>query len=96
MTELAATADVARLAAKAACAIVLEPGAAVSLGRLSLPESGDLLIVVGPEGGITAEESAAFQAAGATGCRLGPTVLRTSTAGTVAAAIVMTRSGRWS
>jgi 16S rRNA (uracil1498-N3)-methyltransferase len=96
VTGLAATADVARLAGQAACAIVLEPGAAVSLGRLSLPPSGDLLIVVGPEGGITAEESAAFQAAGATGCRLGPTVLRTSTAGTVAAAIVMTRSGRWS
>ena len=52
--------------------------------------------MVGPEGGITAEENAAFQAAGATGCRLGPTVLRTSTAGTVAAAILMTRSGRWS
>jgi 16S rRNA (uracil1498-N3)-methyltransferase len=96
VTELAATADVARLAAKAACAIVLEPGAAVSLGRLSLPGSGDLLVVVGPEGGITAEELGAFQAAGAAGCRLGPTVLRTSTAGTVAAAILMTRSGRWS
>jgi 16S rRNA (uracil1498-N3)-methyltransferase len=96
VTELAATADVARLAKEAACAIVLEPGAAVSLGHLSLPESGDLLIVVGPEGGVTDEESAAFQAAGATGCRLGPTVLRTSTAGTVAAAIVLTRSGRWS
>jgi 16S rRNA (uracil1498-N3)-methyltransferase len=96
VTGLAATADVARLAAAAACAIILEPGAAVSLGRLSLPESGDLLIVVGPEGGITDGESAAFQAAGAAGCRLGPTVLRTSTAGTVAAAIVLTRSGRWS
>ncbi len=96
VTDLAATADVSRLAAEAACAIVLEPGAAVSLGRLGLPDAGDLLIVVGPEGGITAEESAAFRTAGATGCRLGPTVLRTSTAGTVAAAIVLTRSGRWS
>jgi 16S rRNA (uracil1498-N3)-methyltransferase len=93
---LAATADVVRLITEAACAIVLEPGAATSLGRISLPGSGDLLVVVGPEGGITAEESAAFQAAGATGCRLGPTVLRTSTAGTVAAAILLTRSGRWS
>jgi 16S rRNA (uracil1498-N3)-methyltransferase len=96
VTGLAATTEVARLAKEAACAIILEPGAAVSLGRLSLPGSGDLLIVVGPEGGVTDEESAAFQAAGATGCRLGPTVLRTSTAGTVAAAIVLTRSGRWS
>jgi len=52
--------------------------------------------VVGPEGGITGEEGTAFEAAGATACRLGPTVLRTSTAGTVAAAILLTRSGRWS
>jgi 16S rRNA (uracil1498-N3)-methyltransferase len=87
---------VVRLVAGAACAIVLDPGADASLGRLSLPPSGDLLVVVGPEGGITPEENAAFLAAGATGGRLGPTVLRTSTAGTVAAAVLLTRSGRWS
>jgi len=91
----ATTADVTRRIAGAARAIVLEPGAAVSLGRLGLPDSGDLLVVVGPEGGITAEESAAFLAAGATAVRLGPTVLRTSTAGPVAAAVLLTRSGRW-
>jgi 16S rRNA (uracil1498-N3)-methyltransferase len=76
---------------------VLEPAAAASLGRrLSLPESGDLLVVVGPEGGITGQEGDAFRAAGAIACRLGPTVLRTSTAGAVAAAILLTESGRWS
>jgi 16S rRNA (uracil1498-N3)-methyltransferase len=96
VTAVASAGQVARLIGKAACAIVLEPGAAASLGRLSLPESGDLLVVVGPEGGITGKESAAFGAAGAIACRLGPTVLRTSTAGTVAAAILLTRSGRWS
>jgi 16S rRNA (uracil1498-N3)-methyltransferase len=96
VTAVASAAHVAQLASQAACAIVLEPGAPASLGRLSLPETGDLLVVVGPEGGITDEESAAFRAAGAVACRLGPTVLRTSTAGTVAAAILLTRSGRWS
>jgi len=96
VTDVATATQAAQLIAKAARAIVLEPGAADSLGRLSLPGSGDLLVVVGPEGGITDEESAAFRAAGATACRLGPTVLRTSTAGTVAAAILLTRSGRWS
>jgi 16S rRNA (uracil1498-N3)-methyltransferase len=96
VTDVATAGQAAQLIAKASCAIVLEPGAADSLSRLSLPESGDLLVVVGPEGGITDEESAAFRAAGATACRLGPTVLRTSTAGTVAAAILLTRSGRWS
>jgi 16S rRNA (uracil1498-N3)-methyltransferase len=96
VTGVASAAQVALLAGQAACAIVLDPGAAASLGRLGLPETGDLLVVVGPEGGITDEEAAAFRAAGATACRLGPTVLRTSTAGTVAAAILLTRSGRWS
>ena len=96
VTEVASAGQVVRLIAKAACAIVLEPGAASSLGRLSLPASGDLLVVVGPEGGITDSESAAFHAAGAAACRLGPTVLRTSTAGTVAAAVLLSRSGRWS
>jgi 16S rRNA (uracil1498-N3)-methyltransferase len=96
VTDVASTARVAELIGKAACAIVLEPAAAASLGRLSLPESGDLLVVVGPEGGITSEEGGAFRAAGAIACRLGPTVLRTSTAGTVAAAILLTSSGRWS
>src|ERR1700744_1880691 len=80
VTPLASAGQVAELIGKAACAMVLEPGAATSLGRLSLPESGDLLVVVGPEGGITGEEGTAFGAAGATACRLGPTVLRTSTA----------------
>lgn len=92
----ASVGQVAQLIAKAACAIVLEPSATSGLGRLSLPESGDLLVVVGPEGGITDSESAAFRAAGAVACRLGPTVLRTSTAGTVAAAVLLSRSGRWS
>ena len=95
VTGVASAGQVSKLIAKAARAIVLEPGAADSLGRLGLAASGDLLVVVGPEGGITDEESAAFRAAGATACRLGPTVLRTSTAGTVAAAILLTRSGRW-
>ena len=96
VTGVASAVQAAQLVGQTACAIVLEPGAAVSLGRLSLPEAGELLVVVGPEGGITVEEAAAFRAAGATACRLGPTVLRTSTAGTVAAAILLTRSGRWS
>jgi len=96
VTDVASAGRVAQLIGKAACAIVLEPAAAASLGRLSLPESGDLLVVVGPEGGITGQEGEAFRAAGAIACRLGPTVLRTSTAGAVAAAILLTRSGRWS
>jgi 16S rRNA (uracil1498-N3)-methyltransferase len=95
VTGTASVRQVCQAIMKAACAIVLEPGAA-SLGRLNLPDSGDLLVVVGPEGGITEQESMAFRQAGATACSLGPTVLRTSTAGTVAAAVLLSRSARWS
>jgi 16S rRNA (uracil1498-N3)-methyltransferase len=95
VSEAVSAPDVAQAITKAAWAIVLEPEAAESLGGLEPPESGDLLVVVGPEGGITDDESAAFRAAGATARRLGPTVLRTSTAGAVAVAVLLSRSGRW-
>ncbi len=95
VTEPASAAGVAAVIAKAACAVVLEPDAADGLGDLRPPDSGDLVLVVGPEGGITEAENAAFLAAGAHARRLGPTVLRTSTAGPVAAAILLSRSRRW-
>ncbi len=95
VTEPARTGQVAAMIAAASCAIVLDPEAAGHLGCLEPPESGGVLVVVGPEGGITDEESKAFLAAGATCFALGPTVLRTSTAGMIAAAVVLSRSGRW-
>ena len=67
----------------------------VRLSGISVPMLGDLLLVVGPEGGVSSEELEAFASAGAQVVRLGPTVLRTSTAGTVAAGIVMSRTTRW-
>jgi 16S rRNA (uracil1498-N3)-methyltransferase len=54
----------------------------------------DLVLVVGPEGGFTDEEAARFSDAGAKSARLGPTVLRTSTAGVVAATMILSK--RWS
>jgi 16S rRNA (uracil1498-N3)-methyltransferase len=79
----------------AACAIVLEAGAPDRLSRLSLPADGEIVLVVGPEGGISPSERSALGVAGAVGARLGPTVLRTSTAGATAAAVLLSRSGRW-
>jgi 16S rRNA (uracil1498-N3)-methyltransferase len=96
VTEAASAQQVGQAISKAACAVVLDPDAPAGLGALTWPEAGDLLVVVGPEGGITEAEADGFRAAGATAARLGPTVLRTSTAGTVAAAILLSRSGRWS
>jgi 16S rRNA (uracil1498-N3)-methyltransferase len=77
-------------------AVVLHEEAERPLAGLAGPAHADIVLVVGPEGGITPDEVAAFEAVGAAVRRLGPTVLRTSTAGTVAASIVMASSGRWS
>ncbi len=60
-----------------------------------LPVSGDIVLIVGPEGGISPGELTAFTDAGAMPARLGESVLRTSTAGAVAAAVLMTATGRW-
>jgi 16S rRNA (uracil1498-N3)-methyltransferase len=76
-------------------AVVLHEVSDQPLRSLAIPADGEIVLVVGPEGGIADDEVAAFEAAGAVVRRLGPTVLRTSTAGTVAAAIVMANSGRW-
>ncbi|MFF5569092.1 16S rRNA (uracil(1498)-N(3))-methyltransferase [Streptomyces sp. NPDC012623] len=66
------------------------------LAVAELPTEGSIVLVVGPEGGVSPEELAAFAEAGARSYYLGSTVLRTSTAGTVATAVVMARTGRWS
>jgi 16S rRNA (uracil1498-N3)-methyltransferase len=79
----------------AAAAFVLHEEATTALSTAPLPARGDVLLVVGPEGGITPEEVAAFADVGATPVRLGPTVLRTSTAGVVALSVLSARLGRW-
>jgi len=79
----------------AALAIVLDPDAATGVASLALPTSGEIVLVVGPEGGITPAESDALCDAGAISAALGPTVLRGSTAGVVAASVVLSRTGRW-
>ncbi|WP_182111491.1 MULTISPECIES: 16S rRNA (uracil(1498)-N(3))-methyltransferase [unclassified Actinotalea] len=101
--------DTAGLAARAAAvvaaggvALVLHEEASVPLTEVPLPDGGpggaagaEVLVVVGPEGGISAEEVERLEAAGATAVRLGPHVLRTSTAGPVALALLAARTGRW-
>ena len=88
------TGVVARLAAPSALGIVLHESADLPLSQLAVPRDGEVVLVVGPEGGITDDELAVFEAAGASAYRLGPTVLRTSTAGTVGAAVLLARTGR--
>jgi 16S rRNA (uracil1498-N3)-methyltransferase len=74
---------------------VLHEEATEPLSSVVLPAGGDIVLVVGPEGGISDEELATFTAAGATPVRLGGNVLRTSTAGLAAACLLSTRLARW-
>lgn len=91
----AQTADLLARVRDASLALLLDPAAADSLAALPLPRSGDIVLIVGPEGGITERESAELIAAGAIPARLGPSVLRGSTAGAVAGALVLSGCGRW-
>ncbi|MBC9726799.1 16S rRNA (uracil(1498)-N(3))-methyltransferase [Streptomyces sp. TRM68367] len=96
VTDIATTKRVASLLAEADFAAVLHETGDAPLAAAELPERGEIVLVVGPEGGIAPEELSLFEAAGARPYRLGPTVLRTSTAGTAAAALLLGRTGRWS
>jgi 16S rRNA (uracil1498-N3)-methyltransferase len=89
------TTELATLVADGAGALVLESSATTPLTEANLPGQGDLLLVVGPEGGITDEEIATLTDAGAQTVRLGPTVLRTSTAAAVALGALGALTGRW-
>jgi 16S rRNA (uracil1498-N3)-methyltransferase len=75
--------------------LLLDPSAGQSLTDVALPPAGDVLLIVGPEGGVSPAEAEVLTGAGAVPARLGPTVLRGSTAGAVAGALVLSRRGRW-
>lgn len=96
VAPLATTAAIAGLAASATV-LVLDPLAEHPLTALDAAALGDreVVLVVGPEGGIAPEELAAFAGAGARRVRLGSTVLRTSTAGPAAIAVLSGMLGRW-
>lgn len=72
--------------------LVLHEEATEPLSAVALPSTGDITLVVGPEGGVAPEELAAI---GGTAVRLGREVLRTSTAGAAAVAALSVRLGRW-
>ena len=80
--------------AKVTRMLLLEPTAELALGALE-PDDRDVVLVVGPEGGIAPSELTRLEAAGATPLRLGDTILRTSTAGPAAVAVLNARLGRW-
>jgi len=86
---------VQRVRSDGVTAVVLHESAAAKLMELPVAQLDSLLLVVGPEGGIADDEIAALSDAGATAVRLGPTVLRTSTAGAVALGALGALTSRW-
>lgn len=97
VAEPADRAAVAALLAGADLGVVLHEDGAARLAALDLPsgEGPGIVVVVGPEGGFSDAELDAFDAAGAVRALLGPSVLRTSTAGVAALAVLQSRTGRW-
>jgi 16S rRNA (uracil1498-N3)-methyltransferase len=98
VAPLVSTKQLASLAATAQL-VVLDPESQVPLtsAQTDREESDlrDIVLVVGPEGGIAPAELEALYAAGALGARLGSTILRTSTAGPAAIAVLSAKLGRW-
>nr|WP_133828374.1 16S rRNA (uracil(1498)-N(3))-methyltransferase [Actinomycetospora succinea] len=94
--DVAPPATTGDLAARDADAVlVLEATATESLADVALPGRGELVLVVGPEGGVTDAERALLARAGAREVRMGPGVLRTSSAAAVALGALGARTGRW-
>ena len=91
------TAQLGRMlrAPEVAVSFVLHERAGSRLGAAELPLSGEVVLVVGPEGGVSPQELDVLAAAGARPVRLGREVLRSSTAGTAALAALSVLSGRW-
>ncbi len=89
VSGLASTRDVAERLRAADGAYVLHESATTPVLAVR-PPLGEVVFVIGPEGGISAEELAEFEAAGAVALIMGRTVLRTSTAGATALTMLRT------
>lgn len=94
VAALSSSKDVARLAASGTV-LVLDPTGSESLTDALTAPDRHIVLVVGPEGGISPSELALLREAGARTVRLGPEVLRTSTAGPAAIAAISALTGRW-
>jgi 16S rRNA (uracil1498-N3)-methyltransferase len=93
--EPVSTTQLSHRVSSSALTLVLHESATERLADVELPVSGDVLLVVGPEGGITPEELDALRSSGARIVRLGPTVLRASTAAAVALGALGVLTSRW-
>jgi 16S rRNA (uracil1498-N3)-methyltransferase len=95
VAEPVSTRQLGGVIGNADAAVVLHESAQTPLGAVDLPAEGEFVLIVGPEGGIGDEELAALADAGARPVRLGPTVLRASTAAAVALGALGVLTDRW-
>jgi len=75
--------------------LALHESATHRLADIHVAHANSVFLVVGPEGGIAPDEIAALADAGAVAVRLGPQVLRTSTAAAVALGALGVLTSRW-
>lgn len=88
--------QVAQATAQGDAVLVLHETGPMPLAAAQIsPQATRILVLVGPEGGISEREVELFTHAGAQTVRLGPHVMRTSTAGPVAIAVLSQQLGRW-
>jgi 16S rRNA (uracil1498-N3)-methyltransferase len=93
---LVGSGDLAALAAAgSARLLVLHEDADQPLRTVPLDDVPEVLLAIGPEGGIGEQELDRLVAAGARAVRLGPEVLRSSSAGPAAIAVLSVRLHRW-
>lgn len=92
--RLASLADADANANANVALLVLHEDADEALAGLDLSAAGEVVLVVGPEGGISPAELDALRDVGARVVRLGPHVLRASSAGPAAISVVMAAT-RW-
>jgi 16S rRNA (uracil1498-N3)-methyltransferase len=95
VSTAALTQRISDAVASGATVLALHEAATGNLADLRLAQANSVMLVVGPEGGISSGEIAALTDAGAVAVRLGPTVLRTSTAAAVALGALGVLTPRW-
>jgi len=88
------TAELALRIHQTALTAVCHESATGRLAELELPATGEVMFIIGPEGGLTDGELAAFTAAGGHPVLIADAVLRTSTAGVVALAQLQALAAR--
>ena len=88
VSEMVSSKELPLLISRFVHVVVLHESAQIGIDQIELPEAGEVLIVVGPEGGISDSEIEAF-AQSAQVVHLGPHILRSKNAGAIATALIL-------